>query len=767
MAGNKLTPAIYPATGRPLGAPSSGGAVPRLADETSADESVGDDSKVKFEEFEDEAAFLEHYVKTYTNDLDADKHNLDEAKEDLRFIYVDQWDPAVRAQREKDGRPCITVNTLPQFIGQVIGDRRINKTAVKVLPSTNASVDEAEVRTGLIRSIENFSRADRVYDTCCEDQVGAGISAFEITMEYAYNDVFHQDIFVRQLDNPFAVIWDRFSKDPTGRDAKHCFVEETMPRKAFEKDYPDAAVPTATIGEYTFGDEAQENDDVKILALWRMIHRPARFALMQDGDVEDVTDKPEEQWLDRAYVDEQGQAYVKEGKRTYAQRYLITSTAVLEGPYELPISRLPIIKVSGRVGRVGVKQYRFGLIRWAREPSLMRNYWRSIAVETLAMAPKSQWLADHASVKGREQDFRDAHNTGDPLLIYNAGKNIPKRTDPPQMPTAVLNEAAMNTQDIKDVTGLHDASLGVRSNEVSGKAIMARQREGDVATIVYHDNLNQAIMEGGCVINELVPIAYDTTRMIRVIGEDERIAFQKINDPTDDSVDITAGKYDVQIITGPSYTTKRMEAADSMMEAMKVMPEAMSQALDLIVEAQDWPGSQRIAARLKKIIPAAQQEEADEKAEQQAASGEPAAPPEPSPEEQAAAAMQAMQLELAQAQHAAQMAEFQAQAQMAADKARQEKARADEAEARAKKAVMDLEVAEDTIRSSHANAETAEAKAISAHQDIERDEEEHEANMQRAHDSHVVSIHQKMNPTPKPGGDTGKGGPRSASGSRP
>lgn len=760
MAGKTLTPAVYPVQGRPDGEPRAAGTLPRVADEGAADSS----DETPFEGFENEAAFLQHYAKTYNEDLEADKHNLDEAKEDLRFVYVDQWDPAVRAQREKEGRPCITVNTLPQFIGQVIGDRRINKTGVKVLPSTDATTDEAEVRTGLIRSIENFSRADRIYDTCCEDQVAAGISAFEITLEYAYNDVFHQDIFVRQLDNPFAVVWDRFSKDPTGRDAKHCFVEETMPRRAFEKEYPDASVPTTSFGEYSFGEENQENDDVKILALWRMVERPAKFALMQDGDVEDVTDKPEEQWMPRVYMDEAGTAYVKDGIRTYAQRYLITTNAILEGPYELPLSRLPIIKVSGRVGRVGVRQYRFGLVRWARDPSLMRNYWRSVAVETLAMAPRSQWLADSASIKGREDDFRTAHLSGDPVLVYNTGKNAPKRVDPPQMPTAVLNEAAMNTQDIKDVTGLHDASLGVRSNEVSGKAIMARQREGDVATIVYHDNLNQAIMEGGVVINELIPLAYDTTRMIRVIGEDERVAFMKINDPAEDSVDISNGKYDVQLVTGPSYTTKRMEAADSMLEAMKVMPEAMSQALDIIVEAQDWPGAQRIAKRLKTIIPAAQQEEAQEQAERQEASGQPPAPP--SPEEQMAAAAQQMELEYAQAAHAARMQELEAQVAERNEKLRQEKARADEAEARARKAIMDLEISEEAIRRGQADAETAEARAMDAHADLERNAEAHEADMQQRHDAHVVSIHQKVNP-PKPSGDQGKGGgSRSAGGSR-
>lgn len=739
-------PAVFPTGGRPDGEPDANGGLPRLADEGT--DNISDEEP--FEDFESENAFLQHWAKTYRDDLDADKHNLDEAKEDLRFIYVDQWDPATRAEREEAGRPCITVNTLPQFIGQVVGDRRINKTSVKVLPSTDASVEEAEVRTGMIRSIENFSRAERIYDACCEDQVGCGISAFEITMEYAYNDVFNQDIFIRQLDNPFAVIWDRFSKDPTGRDARHCFVEETMDRRAFEKEYPGIAIPTAALGEYTFGEENSERDDVKIIALWRMKDRPAKFALMQDGSVEDVTETPEAEWMPRAYqqlgADGVPELYVREGRRLYACRYLITTYAVLEGPYELPISRLPIIKVSGRVGRVGIKQYRFGLVRWARDPSLMRNYWRSIAVETLAMAPKAQWIAEAGSVKGREQDFRDAHLSGDPLLVYNTAKNPPKRVDPPQLPGAVLNEAAMNTQDIKDVTGLHDASLGVRSNEVSGKAIMARQREGDVATVIYHDNLNQAIEEGGGVINELFPTCYDTVRMARVIGTDDVISFVRINDPNDDNPNITNAKYDVQIITGPSYTTKRQESAELMLETLKVNPALFEIAGDIIMETQDIPGGQRIANRLKKALPAAQQEAAEEEQQRAQESGE---PQEPSEEQQMAQAAMQMQLELAQAQHQAAMAEAQAAIEEA-------QAKTAEAQARAKKAALEAEQAEEKLREARAKAETAENKALMTDEDIEREREAHDAAMQERHDNHVVSIHQKMNPPERSGGSNNR-----------
>lgn len=708
---------VYPMAGRGEDVDAlSDGDIPRVQEADEDDDA--EEGEIIPDGYESQGEFLSYWLKQYRLDVEADKHNIDEAMEDLRFIYVDQWDEETRAEREEQGRPCITVNTLPQYIGQVVGDRRINKTTIKVLPTTAANKKSAEVLSGLIKSIEHHSAAERVYDTCCEDQVGAGVSNFEVVMEYAKNDVFNQDIWVKQLDNPFAVVWDRASRDVTGRDAMHCFVQEDIDHDAFVDEYgmePPSDFPSSMEG-YDWS-EWHSDGMVKIAALWILIERPAKFALMEDGEVEDVTDVAEELYAHRVVVTPDGEVMVREGVRTYAQRWMITGFSILEGPYEIPLSRLPIIKVSGRVGRVGTKQYRFGLVRWARDPSLMRNYWRSVAVETLAMAPRNQWLADAASVKGREDDFRAAHLTGDPLLVYNTGKAMPARQDPPALPHAVLNEAQMNTQDIKDVTGLHDASLGMRSNEVSGKAIMARQREGDVSTITFHDHLNLAILEGGRVIGEMTPICYDTVRTLRVTGIDDMEEFITVNDPFDeDSPNITTGRYDYRLVTGPSYTTQRVEASEMMMEMTKTMPELMSQAADITMESLDLPGSERLAKRFKKLIPVAQQEEQEKEAAEAEASGQPVQP-NPQQEQEMAAQQMAAQLaeqemQMQQQMQQMQMQELQLKLVEQQAKVAQATAQAREAEARAIKA-------EEDARKARADADRAESEAERADDEVE------------------------------------------------
>lgn len=687
--------------------------------------------------FKDANEFLDMARQEFTADAAYDRANRDAALDDLRFLGMDQWDPVVRAARERQGRPCLTINVLPQFIGQVVGDRRINETAIRVRPKTSGTIEEADARSGLIKSIEAYSRAERVYDALCEDQVSCGISNARVVLDWAQNDVFEQDIFIRHIPNPLAVIWDRMSVDITGRDARHCFVQDTLPRGVYEDLFPNQPCPTSLgdgMSDQMLAEGWFDRDTVRVTEFWRMVEKQRLVAMYQDGKICDITDVPEAEWREKVFIDQRtGQPLMRQTTRTYAQMHLVTGFAILEKAYELPLDRLPIIKCTGREVRVGEDRVRYGLIRFAKDSQRMKNYWRSVAVESLALAPKAQWIAPAKALKGRERDFREAHMSGDPLLLYNDDAPVaPQRVDPPALPQALYVEANNNQQDIKDTTGLHDASLGIKSNEVSGKAINARKQEGDIATVIYHDNVNSSIQEIGDVVNQLIPIAYDNVRTARVIGPDNKHVLQKFNDPNDDqSIDITDCKYDVSVETGPSFTTQRQEAAESMMQAVQVAPEIMQIAGDLIVKAQDWPGAYEIAERLKKTIP---QQLLGEDAEQQ----------QPTPEQiqaqqqQEQAAQQEEAIKQAAIEHEAQMgqlqlAEMQAKVEKAREDARAAKAAADQAEADAKKAAVEALAApfKERQQMDHADAQLGTSTMTTVHSMALKTKQANQQNRQR------------------------------------
>lgn len=552
------------------------------------------------EGFESVEAFLSDMREEYDLDLEYDRSNREKALEDKQFAAGDQWDPVVLEHRK--GLPCLVINSVPQFTAQLVGDWRESRRAVKIVPAENGDTDIASVRGDLIRAIENQSRASRVYDTAFESVVQCGDGAFRISVEYAKEDVFDQDIFVRPIDDALSVVWDRFSVDPTGRDARRCWVDDIVPKKEYTARWKDATPEEFGEKEYRRlqVDGWIEKDGYRVSEYWRLIDRKRLLALFEDGSVRFIDNN-------LAQLSEQHGKVVRTrvAPCTYAQMHLVSGFQILSGPYEYRLNRLPIIRMTGRIVNIGGVRYRYGLVRFMKDSVRLRNFWRSIAAEQLGYAPKAQWIAPESAVEGREDDFRRAHLSRDPLLVYNDGaESPPERVAPPVAEVALHNEAAVNAQDMKDVTGIHDASLGVKSNETSGKAINARQREGDIASLTYYDNGNASVLEAGDVMNQLISQIYDGTRIIRIIGEDEKIKFMKVNDPNDPSApNLAVGKYDVALSTGTSYTTRRVEAAQAMMDAVQVFPQLMQVAGDLVAKAQDWPGADELAERLKKTIP--------------------------------------------------------------------------------------------------------------------------------------------------------------------
>lgn len=562
------------------------------------------------EGYDSEADFMSDMRQEYDADMQADMINRDASVEDARFTTGEQWDPVALQMRTSARKPALTINRIPAFVAQLVGNRRLNDTVVKILPDNGGTKAVAKIREGLIRSIQKNSRAISAYDKTFENVVIGGIGNFQVRLDWADDDVFEQDIRIVAIPNPMAVLWDRLSVDPTGADAQHCFVIDTMSIDAFKALYPDkvpsdVSTDTAFMGSYQTARSSGwwTADTVNVVNYWRLVRRKRTMAMFKDGTVRDITDEPTDgAWLDEVMLDEAGVPVMREGYRRLAQMWTCTGMSILEGPYELAISRLPVIRVPGWEVNVGEEKRRWGLVRFLKDPMRLHNFWRSTIAERLMQSPKGKWLAASTAVQGREQQWRNAHLTDDPLLVYNADSGQPPtQMQPAQIEPGLVQEASMAVQDMHDVTNIHEAALGIQSNEVSGQAIMARQRVAELGSIIYNDNMNAAVEQGGMVCNELIPLVYATRRVAKVMNEDLTEEMVEINNRTDN--DITTGKYSVSVSTGPSYVTQRVEAQQGMLNMVNAMPETMQFAADQIVEAQDWPGADKIAERLRNNLP--------------------------------------------------------------------------------------------------------------------------------------------------------------------
>jgi len=538
--------------------------------------------------------------------LDHDRDNRKEALVDLKFVAGEQWPDSVRQERESEGRPVLTINRMPQFVRQVTGDMRQNRPSIKVRPVDDRGDPAiAKIFTGLIRSIEQQSDAQESYIGGAETSARCGMGHWRILTQYAGDDVFDQDIVIQPIVNPFAVVWDPQSIRVTREDAGWCFVIDRIPLVEFQKRWPEARTTGWDGEDGTEGDNWFSGDDIRIAEYWCKKPYNRTLALLRNGEVVD---------LSGGENDGLGQPYdiveTREVESFKVVRHMVSGCEELEPEVEWIGRWIPIVPVIGEQVHIGERIVRHGVVRFARDPQQLYNYWRTTAAETIALAPKAPWLVTKEQIKGQEALWQEANVRNLPYLVYNPDPKAPgvapSRVAPAPIPAALLTEANVANDDMKATTGIYDAALGAKSNETSGRAIMARQQESDVGALIYSDNLARSIRHTGVILVDLIPKVYDTARIVRMLGEDDTEEFVAINAmQPDGSVlnDVRVGKYDVAVMVGPSYATKRLEASDSLMAFVQAVPAAGAVIADLIAKNQDWPGSEQIAERLKRILP--------------------------------------------------------------------------------------------------------------------------------------------------------------------
>ena len=540
---------------------------------------------------------------------DAETENREQSLDDLKFARLgEQWPEGVKKARDDEHRPCLTINRMPAFIRQVVNDARRNKPAIRVHPvDSHADIETAKVLDGLIRNIEVSSNADAAYDTAIDFAVSCGIGYFRVDVDFAEDDSFDLDLRVNRISNPFSVYRDPRSTAVDSSDWNLAFVTELLPKEDFEKQYPDVDTGDwEADSKDTEDDTWITSDSVRVAEYWTRDEIEKEILLMTNGEILDA-DVYEKQ---REYYEVNG-IVPQSSRMTKSHRVIqrLLGGADVLSEKEWAGRYIPIIPVYGEEVVVGEKRHFMSLIHFARDSQVMYNYWRTAAAELVALAPKAPWIGPTGAFVTDADKWASANISTHPYIEYD-GQVPPQRQAFAGVPAGALQEALNSSDDMKAVMGMFDASLGDRSNEVSGRAIMARQREGDVSTFHFIDNMTRAIRHAGKCLIDLIPHVYSEARVIRVLGEDEQPQTVQINQPMQAPdepepriYDLTAGRYDIAVKAGPNFTTMREEAATQMMELLRAFPQAAPVIGDIVARNLDWPGAEEISERLKQLIP--------------------------------------------------------------------------------------------------------------------------------------------------------------------
>lgn len=566
----------------------------------------------------------------------ADKDERVLLDEDNRFAINDggcQWPDQIRTQREGDmpPRPCLVVNKIPEKIDQVEGEFRQLQPSIKVRAVDSfADPQVAEILGGIIKRIEYDSAARSIYNSSHTSTLYCGRGAWRIDIVTDEEDPFVRDLEMNRIPNVLTVVWDPSAKKPDKSDATYYFITEELTDDEFKARWPKLEVLPWDKGDNLWKNW-RKKDEVRIAEYWWKEKVTVDFLrVRRNGTI--ITIKKED------YVDGDEILDSRKGKVTKIKWCKLVAGMVLPdengGPnkiHDYPGKLFPIVVEVGKETNVRGQTKTRGMVRFAKTPQQMYNYWTSVITEQIALAPKAPYLVTAQMIKKYQAMWNDANVKSYPYLLYDVDPGSPTgrptREPPPMLSTAVASELSRMEHDIMSAMGIYAASLGDQGNEKSGRALIARQRQGSIGSYTYTSNFETALLYSSKVLVELIPHIYDTERIIRIRGKNDQEVAVPINarpssplikqanvpdekylaQPRDGGSkyvnDLKMGKYDVMVSIGPSYTTQREEAMAQLLELVKAAPQLATAAMDLVVKNMDMPGSQELYERLHRMVP--------------------------------------------------------------------------------------------------------------------------------------------------------------------
>ncbi len=570
---------------------------------------------------------------------DAETENRSNGMMAMEFRDGNQWPDDLYNQRKIDKRPSLTINHTNTFVRRVVNNMRQQRPRIKVHPvGDGADVSKANVIGGLIRHIENLSQASIAYDTGGESAVTIGWGYWRVASDFLAPDSFDQELKIVPIRNPFTVYMDPSSVMPAGEDADWVILSHKMKRVDYEREFPDAdKVSYQVVGS---GDELSDwesKDDIRLAEYYRVrktqdtLYRMTNGMALFKDQIEELSEELAAAQVTIA-TNGQGKQVSRPSTRRLVEWYQLNGLAIVDRRSKdddpLPDEWIPVIRCEGNVLDLNGRVRRKGMVADLMDPARMYNYWRTMETELLALAPKAPFIVAAGQLDGHPE-WKDANQKPYSALVYepafveqpDGSKQVlppPQRMQPIPVPAGAVQAAQGAQQDLMAVAGMpHEPSADVPGAAISGVALQRRQALSDIGHFQYYDNQTRAIAHTGRILLQLIPFYYDTERMQRIIGEDGVPSMQAINQPqagppTGDGTavmqvknDLTIGRYDVVMDTGPGYETKRLEGAESMLELLKtpLAEPIVKVGSDVIVRGMDFNGASDLADRLMPTNP--------------------------------------------------------------------------------------------------------------------------------------------------------------------
>ena len=552
---------------------------------------------------------------------------IETAKKCDAFYRGNQWDPADVATLDDEGRPALTINTILPTVNTVLGEQSTRRADVNFKPVGNGTQEIANVLNKLYLQIADNNKLDWLEGTVFADGLIQDRGYFDVRIDFT--DHIQGEVRISTKD-PLDILIDPDAKEYDPKTWNEIFETKWMSLDEIEEQYgQDKADKLRVAAEYgnTMGQDSVEYEETRygdtytgveynqsatanpeenrqvraIRVIERQYYQLKECTYYVDRVTGDMRQVPGN-WGKRKmqkFADDYGLDVLTRQDRKV--RWTVTADKCVLfddwSPYEC-FTIVPYFPYWRR-GRP------FGMVRNLISPQEQLNKISSQELHIVNTTANSGWIVETGSLNGMTADDLEEHGAETGLVLeYNRGSSPPAKIPPNQIPTGLDRISQKAAANIKQISGISDAMLGTDSPEVSGVAIQAKQNRGALMIQVPLDNLQKTRQYLAEHILRLVQAYYTEERLIQITDESDPMKRQvplRLNVVTPEGQiinDLTLGEYSVVIGTMPTrdnYDEVQFAEAISLRQVGVPIPD------DLIVDYSHLAKKGEVAQRIRQM----------------------------------------------------------------------------------------------------------------------------------------------------------------------
>lgn len=504
---------------------------------------------------------------------------------------------------EDQNRPISVYNEVKPKIDMLVGLASQNRKAPMVFPVETNDAAISELANGAFKHFRRIGRVARNEVECFEHTVKSGRSMlhFYISGEDPYNpEIKSKRIHGRDFwIDPFSVEYDM-------SDARYIFVDKYFTKDDLEYYFP--SLNADEISQLSMSNPnnpsfySQERDLYRVTECWYrkiekvywvqnpLIQRSEPLTETEYADfkkkIKDGITLPDGQTLQK----DQFPAVSKLRKTIHYA--VFSNTKIIEkGPSPYKHGEFPYI-LFGAYKDDDENRW-FGAIEAMKDPQRGINVMRRQLQYLLQTAPKGIFMHETGMVLDIENYEKRSAEPNFHLELAQGALNQGrvKFSTQPQISPIYAQLVGMDTQMMKDASGIQDSLMGVQtSSREPGVTVRMRQETGLAVLFTLFDNYRESRLQAGKQLLSLIQQYVTEKQLIRIEGE-EGAKLIEINSQKDKNLpgfnDISVGKYDLVIDEAVENQTMRMAIMQMLSEYSQNNPGVIPP--DLIMEYSDLP----------------------------------------------------------------------------------------------------------------------------------------------------------------------------------